>query len=148
MTDPTWWHWHEQIIKLQDVHCFDYVFKWDLLYKAKPYYMTHEGYGTGSTCWYVALEIGYRMPCCADTPEEAVAIGLNTAVSCLSKKLEKADFKNQTLPHESERYRKLLEELQAIDTAWTDKPTQDTYRDRAQQKRDEFYGAFFESKVN
>ncbi|MBD2076265.1 hypothetical protein H6F86_20760 [Phormidium sp. FACHB-592] len=139
----SWWQYHEQIIRKQDVHCFDYIFKWDLLYKARSYYLTHEGWGTGTTCWYVALEIGSRYMCCADTPEEAVAVGLNTAIAYLRRKLETFNdgkTKELLLPHETERYQKLLEELQAIDTAWVDKPTQDNYHDCVQRKHNERYG--------
>ena len=151
MSSPSWWYWHEQIIRLQDVHCLDFVFKWDLLYKAKPYYMTHEGYGTGTVCWYIALEIGSRYTCCADTPAEAVAIGLNTAITYLHRKLDPFNggkTRVLLLDYEAKSYQKLLEKLEVIDTEWTDKPTQDTYHDRVQQKQDEFYGGLYKPKEN
>lgn len=49
-------------------------FAWDgPLFKPEQRYLTHEGYGLGTTCWYVAVEeAGERWCVAADTPMLAV----------------------------------------------------------------------------
>jgi len=146
MSDPSWWQYHEQITRKQDFWDFIGIdFAWELKYKPKPFYLTHEGYGTGTTCWYIRLEVdGGISHCCADTPQEAVAIGLNTALHELREWISLVDsgkLKPPTIPNSYQRHQRLLEELQAIDTEWADKPTQDTYDDRIKQKHDAIYGS-------
>lgn len=45
-------------------------------FKAEQYYLTQEGYGFGTTCWYTIVDHrGWRFFCCGPTPEDAEARG-------------------------------------------------------------------------
>ena len=44
-----------------------------LRFKPERYYLTHEGYPLGTTCWYMKVEIdGYMPIMAAPTPEQVI----------------------------------------------------------------------------
>lgn len=43
-----------------------------LSYKQWSHYLTLEGYPTGTTCWYVRIDAGWRQMVCGETPELAL----------------------------------------------------------------------------
>lgn len=47
-----------------------------LSYKPWSNYLTLEGYPTGTTCWYVRIDAGWREMVCGETPELALVRGL------------------------------------------------------------------------
>lgn len=47
-----------------------------LSYKDSGRYLTAEGWCLGETCWYVCVEMGWRIYCGAETPELAVMRGM------------------------------------------------------------------------
>ena len=49
---------------------------WGLEYKPRDNYLTNEGWGIGTTCWFVRIECGSRWCICAETQHLAVLRGI------------------------------------------------------------------------
>jgi hypothetical protein len=52
------------------------IFVRGLEYKRSSNYLTLEGWPTGTVCWFVCVEAGYRVYCCAEKPETACQRGV------------------------------------------------------------------------
>ncbi len=68
-------------------------------YKQRSQYLTLEGWGTGTKCWFVTVEYGWRRHICAETPDLAMRRAVVIIAACFLESQTKPSLRKQHLDY-------------------------------------------------